>query len=49
MRRANENGEMLTKVEKERKLLLQELARRIKTWDFFYKPVGNVVPVGFNK
>jgi len=46
MCRANENGGMLEKVGKERRLLLQELARRITTGQIFYKPVGNIVPVG---
>jgi hypothetical protein len=45
--RANENGALLTKVAKEKRLLRQELSRRFKSGEIFYKPVGNVVPVGF--
>jgi len=46
-RRANENGSLLGKVAVEKKLLSQELARRIRTGQLFYRPVGNFKPVGF--
>jgi proline dehydrogenase len=46
-RRANENGGLLGKVAKEKSLLRKELLRRILTAQFFYKPEGNYVPVGF--
>jgi hypothetical protein len=44
--RAHENGALLTKVEKEKRLLRQELARRVRAGQLFYKPVGNIRPVG---
>merc|ERR1711994_734620 len=47
-RRANENGGLLTKVEKEKSLLKQELIARIKGGQLFYKPEGSYKPVGFN-
>jgi len=47
-RRANENGSLLGKVEVEKSLLRQELGRRIRSGQFFYKPRGTFVPVGFN-
>ena len=40
---------MLTKMEKEKRLLRQELKRRIKGGQIFYKPVGNVRPVGMQQ
>jgi len=46
-RRANENGSLLGKVQKERSLLRQELGRRIRTGQLFYKPSGTFVPVGY--
>lgn len=46
-RRANENGSMLAKVAAEKTLLRKELLRRIFTGQWFYKPTGNFVPVGF--
>jgi proline dehydrogenase len=46
-RRANENGQLLSKVEKERNLLRQELARRIVSGQVWYTPQGEIKPVGF--
>ena len=45
-RRAQENGELLGKVEKERDLLRQELFARVKGGQLFYKPEGTYKPVG---
>lgn len=45
-RRANENGGLLGKVEKEKKLLAKELVARIKGGQLFYKPQGVYKPVG---
>merc|ERR1719338_53122 len=45
-RRANENGGLLTKVEKEKSLLKQELVARIKGGQLFYKPEGSYTAVG---
>jgi len=45
-RRAQENGQLLGKVEKERGLLRQELFARIKGGQLFYKPEGTYKPVG---
>jgi len=45
-RRANENGGLLGKVEKEKKLLAKELVARIKGGQLFYKPEGVYTPVG---
>merc|ERR1719315_346978 len=45
-RRANENGGLLTKVEKEKSLLKQELIARIKGGQLFYKPEGSYTAVG---
>lgn len=47
-RRANENGSLMEKVGKERSLLRQELARRVKAGELFYRPKGTITPVGFN-
>merc|ERR1711962_1843321 len=47
-RRANENGGLLDKVEKEKDLLKKELAARIKGGQLFYKPEGSYKPVGMN-
>merc|ERR1712008_384684 len=44
-RRANENGGLLGKVEKEKKLLAKELVARIKGGQLFYKPEGVYTPV----
>jgi proline dehydrogenase len=46
-RRANENGSMLAKVSAEKNLLGKELLRRIVALQWFYKPKGSFVPVGF--
>lgn len=46
-RRAHENGGMLSKLDKEKRLLRQELFDRLKTGRIFYKPQGNYVPVGY--
>jgi len=45
-RRANENGGLLGKVEKEKVLLKQELIARIKGGQLFYKPEGSYTAVG---
>merc|ERR1712127_1079448 len=45
-RRANENGGLLGKVEKEKALLKKELFARIKGGQLFYKPEGIYKPVG---
>ncbi|XP_021936337.1 proline dehydrogenase 1, mitochondrial isoform X1 [Zootermopsis nevadensis] len=44
-RRAHENKGILKKIKKEKKLLLQELRRRIMSGQIFYRPRGNYVPV----
>jgi len=44
--RANENGGLLGKVEKEKVLLKQELIARIKGGQLFYKPEGSYTAVG---
>ena len=44
--RAQENGQLLGKVEKERGLLRQELFARVKGGQLFYKPEGTCKPVG---
>jgi len=46
-RRANENGSLLGKVQVEKDLLRRELARRVFTGQWFYRPEGEYVPVGF--
>jgi len=45
-RRANENGGLLTKVQKEKGLLRKELVTRIISGQWFYKPEGIYKPVG---
>jgi len=45
-RRANENGGLLDKVEKEKGLLRKELVARIKGGQLFYKPQGSYTAVG---
>ncbi|XP_075218493.1 proline dehydrogenase slgA isoform X2 [Lycorma delicatula] len=44
-RRAQENKGVLKKIKKEKKLLLKELLRRVRTGQIFYKPRGNYTPV----
>ncbi|RLU17231.1 hypothetical protein DMN91_011300 [Ooceraea biroi] len=44
-RRAQENRGILTKIKKEKSLLLSEITRRIVRGKIFYKPKGNYTPV----
>jgi hypothetical protein len=44
-RRAHENKGILKKIKKEKKLLLQELRRRITSGQIFYRPRGHYIPV----
>jgi proline dehydrogenase len=46
-RRANENGSLMFKLQKEKRLMRRELATRIIKGQIFKKPVGNYKPVGF--
>jgi len=44
-RRARENGDILTKLQKEKMLLRRELGERIMNGRLFYKPKGDYTPV----
>uniref|UniRef100_A0A0A9XTR3 Proline dehydrogenase n=2 Tax=Lygus hesperus TaxID=30085 RepID=A0A0A9XTR3_LYGHE len=44
-RRAQENKGILKKIQKEKRLLLSELGRRIRKGKIFYKPQGDYTPV----
>ncbi|XP_017109742.1 proline dehydrogenase 1, mitochondrial isoform X1 [Drosophila bipectinata] len=44
-RRAQENKGVLKKIQKEKRLLLSEIRRRIFSGQMFYKPKGNYVPI----
>lgn len=44
-RRAQENRGILTKIKKEKRLLLSEITRRFVRGKIFYKPKGNYTPV----
>ena len=44
-RRARENGDILTKLEKEKVLLRRELRDRIFKGELFVKPKGDYVPI----
>jgi len=44
-RRARENGDILTKLEKEKMLLRRELRDRIVKGELFVKPKGDYVPI----
>merc|ERR1712176_391937 len=44
-RRARENGDILTKLEKEKMLLRRELKDRIVKGELFVKPKGDYVPI----
>ncbi|XP_011298764.1 proline dehydrogenase 1, mitochondrial isoform X2 [Fopius arisanus] len=44
-RRAQENRGVLTKIKKEKRLLLSEITRRLRTGQIFYTPKGNYTPV----
>uniref|UniRef100_A0A1A9Z1Q4 Proline dehydrogenase n=1 Tax=Glossina pallidipes TaxID=7398 RepID=A0A1A9Z1Q4_GLOPL len=44
-RRAQENKGVLKKIQKEKRLLLAEIFRRMRTGQLFYKPKGNYVPI----
>ncbi|XP_017048023.1 proline dehydrogenase 1, mitochondrial isoform X2 [Drosophila ficusphila] len=44
-RRAQENKGVLKKIQKEKRLLLSEIRRRLMRGQLFYKPKGNYVPI----
>ncbi|XP_058974553.1 proline dehydrogenase 1, mitochondrial-like isoform X3 [Musca domestica] len=44
-RRAQENKGVLKKIQKEKRLLLAEIRRRLMRGQLFYKPKGNYVPI----
>lgn len=44
-RRAQENKGVLKKIQKEKRLLLAEIGRRLMRGQLFYKPKGNYVPI----
>jgi len=44
-RRAQENKGILTKIKKEKSLLLQELMRRLFKGQLYYTPKGNYRPI----
>ncbi|KAH0551816.1 proline dehydrogenase 1, mitochondrial [Cotesia glomerata] len=44
-RRAHENCAILVKINKEKKLLMSEILRRLRSGQLFYKPVGHYTPV----
>ncbi|XP_075156763.1 proline dehydrogenase slgA isoform X2 [Haematobia irritans] len=44
-RRAQENKGVLKKIQKEKRLLLAEIGRRLVRGQLFYKPKGNYVPI----
>merc|ERR1719370_21117 len=45
-RRAAENGSILVKLKKEKRLLWKEIGRRIVKGQLFYTPKGDYVPIG---
>ncbi|XP_076276383.1 proline dehydrogenase slgA isoform X1 [Lasioglossum baleicum] len=44
-RRAQENRGILKKIKKEKRLLLEEIKRRISSGQIFYRPKGNYTPI----
>ena len=49
IRRARENGGMLSKLKTEKTLLRKEMLSRLATGRIVYTPKGDYVPVGFEK
>ena len=45
-RRATENSSILVKLNKEKKMLRREFARRFRTGQLMYEPKGDYLPVG---